>query len=197
MSLSDPYIKEIPNALSEEFCEGLIKKFEEDDRKHPGLTFSGVTGMKVSMDLFISDIEDYAEEDGTLYRSLSEHTDGYVAGLPNGLGPEMLNVQDTGYNIQRTRVGEGYVWHDDSHVTSDGDSRIITFIWYLNDVHEGGETEFSCGVRVKPETGKLLLFPATWSYKHRGCRPISNDKYIVTGWFYTQKLITTHDTVLR
>jgi hypothetical protein len=37
---------------------------------------------------------------------------------------------------------------------------------------------------VKPEAGKLLFFPATWTYPHRGMMPISNDKYIITGWIY-------------
>jgi hypothetical protein len=33
-------------------------------------------------------------------------------------------------------------------------------------------------------TGKLLLFPASWVFPHRGKMPISEDKYIVTGWFH-------------
>ena len=61
--------------------------------------------------------------------------------------------------------------------------RIVTFLFYLNDVEEGGETFFYNG-KVKPEAGKLILFPATWTYNHKGNMPISNDKYIVTGWFY-------------
>ena len=63
--------------------------------------------------------------------------------------------------------------------------RIITFLWYLNTVEEGGETEFFNGrISIKPEKGKLLLFPSTWTYIHRGNMPISNDKYILTGWIY-------------
>jgi hypothetical protein len=52
----------------------------------------------------------------------------------------------------------------------------------LNDVYEGGETEFVDGTLIKPERGKLIIFPAYWNYHHQGRPPISNTKYIVTGW---------------
>lgn len=66
-------------------------------------------------------------------------------------------------------------------------SRFLSFIWYLNDVEIGGETEFLNG-KVTPSTGKIVLFPATWTYLHKGCMPISNDKYIITGWIGTKML---------
>jgi hypothetical protein len=59
--------------------------------------------------------------------------------------------------------------------------RLLTFIWYLNDVTDGGETEFING-KIKPKTGKLLIFPSSWNYYHKGNMPLSNDKYIITGW---------------
>jgi hypothetical protein len=49
---------------------------------------------------------------------------------------------------------------------------------------EGGETELCIDLKIKPEKGKLLIFPASWLYPHSGKMPISNDKYIVTGWIY-------------
>jgi hypothetical protein len=52
-------------------------------------------------------------------------------------------------------------------------------------VNEGGETEFFNGrIKIKPEKGKLLLFPSTWTFMHKGNTPISSNKYIVTGWLY-------------
>jgi hypothetical protein len=60
-------------------------------------------------------------------------------------------------------------------------------ILLLNDVNEGGETYFIDG-KVKPTTGKLLLFPATWTYLHKGDIPRSNSKYIITGWLYNNSI---------
>jgi len=34
-------------------------------------------------------------------------------------------------------------------------------------------------LQVSPECGTILIFPATWTYLHRGNTPISNDKYIL------------------
>lgn len=87
--------------------------------------------------------------------------------------------------IQRYEKNKGkYIWHNDARIEKQSSRyRVITFLWYLNDVHEGGETGF-VNYSVKPETGKLLFFPSDWSYPHRGNVPISNDKYIMTGWVY-------------
>jgi hypothetical protein len=62
--------------------------------------------------------------------------------------------------------------------------RIITYLWYLNDVEEGGETVLEDNIFIKPTIGKLLLFPACWTYPHCGRIPISSNKYIITGWIY-------------
>ena len=88
-----------------------------------------------------------------------------------------------GVKLQRTRKTEGYhVWHaEDSAKELSG--RLLTFILYLNDVEEGGETELLYqSLRIKPEKGKFILFPATFTHTHRGNPPISNSKYIATGW---------------
>lgn len=85
--------------------------------------------------------------------------------------------------IQVTRPGEGFHnWHYDNsgHTVMDREFVIIT---YLNDDFEGGETEFLYqGVRVKPETGKTVVFPASYTHMHRGNPPIGGTKYIATTW---------------
>ena len=61
---------------------------------------------------------------------------------------------------------------------------VITYIFYLNDVEEGGETEIRRKCKIKSKAGKLLLFPSCWTFPHRGVMPISDNKYIITGWLY-------------
>ena len=62
--------------------------------------------------------------------------------------------------------------------------RKLTFIWYLNDIKDGGYTEFIDGTKIKPEVGKLVIFPASWEFLHRGVPPKSEDKYLCTGWVH-------------
>ena len=61
--------------------------------------------------------------------------------------------------------------------------RAFVFSVYLNDVEEGGETEFlHFSKRVKPKTGRIVIWPAAFPYIHRGNPPLSGEKYILTSW---------------
>lgn len=87
--------------------------------------------------------------------------------------------------VQKTEIGQGYhIWHNEDTGVQNT-NRLLTFVCYLNDVDEGGETEFLYyPKRVKPKKGKLVLFPGSFTHTHRGNPPISNTKYIITGWVY-------------
>ena len=83
--------------------------------------------------------------------------------------------------LQKTKPGEAYhAWHienTDLHTRN----RILAFILYLNTVEEG-ETEFlDQHLKVKPEEGKLIIWPAYFTHTHKGLPP-KQDKYIITGW---------------
>jgi hypothetical protein len=85
--------------------------------------------------------------------------------------------------IQKTEPGEGYhVWHCEnaSRITN---SRLLSWIVYLNDDFEAGETEFLYQqLRCKPKQGSVIIFPACFTHVHRGNPPIKGTKYILTGW---------------
>ena len=61
-------------------------------------------------------------------------------------------------------------------------------IWYLNDVKDGGYTEFIDGTRIQPEAGKLIIFPSTWDFLHRGVSPKTETKYLCTGWVHAEMM---------
>ena len=79
---------------------------------------------------------------------------------------------------------EGYhVWHIGMAHIEMPQYRVIVFSIYLNDVEEGGETEFlHQSVRVKPKKGRIVFWPASYPFVHRGNPPLKGEKYIVTGW---------------
>jgi hypothetical protein len=61
--------------------------------------------------------------------------------------------------------------------------RVLLFMFYLNDVEEGGETEFYYQNRkIAPKKGSMVIAPGYFTHTHRGNKPISNDKYILTSW---------------
>lgn len=61
--------------------------------------------------------------------------------------------------------------------------RVLLFMYYLNDVREGGETEFYYQQRLlRPTRGQLVFAPSGFTHTHKGHIPLSNDKYILTSW---------------
>ncbi len=61
--------------------------------------------------------------------------------------------------------------------------RTLLFMFYLNDVAEGGQTEFYYQQKsIQPAQGRMVIAPAYFTHTHRGCTPVSSDKYILTSW---------------
>jgi len=99
---------------------------------------------------------------------------------------------DTAYNsflftdmkIQKTLPTEGYhVWHIEHGKGFSNEPRAFVFSVYLNDVKEGGETEFlHFSKRVQPKAGRIVIWPAGFPYLHRGNPPLDGEKYILTSW---------------
>ncbi len=92
--------------------------------------------------------------------------------------------QFTNLKIQKTLPTEGYhVWHIEHGKGYENEARAFVFSIYLNDVEEGGETEFlHFSKRVKPKKGRIVIWPAAFPYLHRGNPPLSGEKYIITSW---------------
>ena len=62
-------------------------------------------------------------------------------------------------------------------------NRHLVFMTYLNDVNNGGETEFlNQRIKFKPQKGLTLVWPADWTHSHRGLVSLTETKYITTGW---------------
>lgn len=98
-------------------------------------------------------------------------------------------------NMQKYLQNKGgyFHWHSEfyPHPTDpDQDSLHRTLLWmvYLNDVEEGGETEFYYqNLKSKPKQGTLVIAPADFTHTHRGNMPISGNKYIFTSWILFNK----------
>jgi len=86
-------------------------------------------------------------------------------------------------NLQKTAPTEGYhAFHSENHAWR-AEGRTLAWMVYLNNVSEGGETEFLYQKRkVKPSKGTVVIWPAGFTHLHRGNPPMT-DKYIATGWY--------------
>lgn len=109
-------------------------------------------------------------------------------GLPNiqNLVQYLFRIGDI--NAQKYQAGEGGYpyWHSENYPQkphNDALHRMLLFMFYLNDVDDGGETDFFYqDLSIKPKAGRMVIAPAYFTHTHRGNVPVSNDKYILTSW---------------
>lgn len=175
------YVYALDAALSADFCQRVIDKFESDPRKQKGMIGEGVfrPDIKRSLDLQVSGVVDWEQEDEVFVTSLRSS----LAFLSKTFPHTSFDGSDEGYQIQKTLPGDFYVRHVDWAPTQA--TRSFVVIWYLNDVDSGGETFFEYqNLKVKPEVGKMLIFPPYWMFPHQGLTPVSGTKYICTSWMH-------------
>ena len=88
-------------------------------------------------------------------------------------------------NLQHYAPNEGFFdWHCErgSHQSH---QRALVFMTYLNDVNDGGETEFHFQqMKVKAVKGKTVIWPTDFTHLHRCITSPTEHKYIATGWFH-------------
>lgn len=175
------YIRVYDQALQPDFCSNLIAGFEHSTELQnrngkgvrPGLDNSAWTEMNVGrladkafLGFFLLQIE----------RFLAQYNRDVPLTIPIPLRPRTDNL-----TLKRYRAGANEVFEPHFDALDDRASRYMVFLWYLNDVAEGGETEFcELGIKVAPRTGRLLMFPPYWMYQHAGRAPLSGDKYILS-----------------
>ena len=191
--LTDPYIWVYDDAIPVKKCQEIIEKFDAFPHKTQGRTGAGIDiKIKKSTDCMVSDHDCWSEIDKEfeglihfLIQKYSEHLEKNITGFSSFVTGEKTrfqvpldgNVYDTGYQIQRTEIGDGYIWHHDYEKY-----RVLTYILYLNTVEEGW-TQFYNGDQVSPKAGRCVMFPATWTYYHQGYPP-KETKYLMTGWVH-------------
>ena len=177
------------------FDEGLIDACIEvfDDMEERGLTLSRKESHDGSHKHLRADSSIfYSAMDCMLSKPMqdmmeiinSEIIDSWLNEYPvikTGLYKELYT---SNMKIQKTRLTEGYHnWHSE-HTSKMQDVRtILAFMVYLNDVDEGGETEFLYqSKRIQPRRNTFIIWPAGFTHTHRGNPPLSGEKYVITGW---------------
>jgi len=177
------FVFEKTNALPKAFCEDVVSRFEKDEegqyKGRIGQLADEDNSIKKSTDLVVSGKKHWKDVDKALFQSLGKAILEFRETYPFFKGP----FKDMGYGLQRTNPGEHYHWHIDGG-SHDFSHRQLVAIWYLNDVDgPGGETEFLFqDIKIKPELGKLILFPPFWTHEHRGVTLDKGVKYIATTW---------------
>ena len=192
----DDYILEIPDFLPSDLCASIVRRFENDSRKKHGYFYYDVNGTMVERDkmnteLMITGLEGWSDID-TLFRNYTMKAyDTYMTRLDTYFQKynDVYHVYDrelstrrvsfTPFPIQRIDTGGQYDWHHDGNLDA---PYFVQALFYLNTLEDGdgGCTEFTNGRKVRPETGKLLVYPCSWTFLHTGGKVLRGPKYICT-----------------
>jgi hypothetical protein len=185
------FIYECEGLFSSTFCDHVIKKFEESDYKVSGITMSNLAdnSQKKSLDLPTYKNPQWTQETQYFLHILKIGIKKYVRFIQDMQVDDQIKEEISGClnksfihppQIQKTVAGGYFHWHHDECGLVN--PRMITYIIYLNDVDEdsGGSTEFACGKVIQPKAGKIVFFPSTWTYYHRGKTLENGVKYIAT-----------------
>ncbi|KAJ4716174.1 putative Prolyl 4-hydroxylase alpha subunit [Melia azedarach] len=194
-----------PNFATAEQCQSIIEMAKS--RLKPSLlalrkgeTFESTKGTRTSSGTFIS-----ASEDKTGTLDFIEEKIARATMIPKTHGEE--------FNVLRYEIGQKYDSHYDAfNPTEYGpqtSQRMASFLLYLSDVEEGGETMFpfengfkmtpgfdfkKClGLKVKPHRGDGLLFYSLFpngtidrTSLHGSCPVIKGEKWVATKWIRDQ-----------
>ena len=187
----DNFIGVYDNAFSEDYCDRLIQHFEWCQRANR--TYSRPEAERFKRDESVSLNPVGTHEINFMTPNIMEFMDEFNDRFWNTCYKDYMNRYSVlsdydnhtiyAYKVQKTEPGGGYhVWHcEDGCKTFMG--RTGVYILYLNDVDEGGETEFLyMSKRVPAKKGRLVIFPPNYPWAHRGNPPLSGTKYIMTGW---------------
>ncbi len=185
----DNFIGVYDNYITKDDCDKAIRLYEEQDKFNN--TINRIGGEKASITekqdqqyfAYGGNIDVWWEELKPMMVNFDLAWNHY---LKNVGADDCYRVpfHFTCLKIQKTLPTEGYhVWHIEHGKGFDNEPRAFVFSIYLNDVEEGGETEFlHFSKRTKPKTGRIVIWPAGFPYLHRGNPPLSGEKYILTSW---------------
>ena len=176
-----------PTKFPDELCSQIIKEFKYIQNTKPSaiVNFSHLPLHRQDKVTFLDDFNlqnDFSSELGV---QVNEYLDEVLREyLANFETLKTMSLRSIKQKVQETDIGGGYhIWHCEQG-NIDTQDRVLTWTIYLNDVEEGGETEFLYqSRRIKSEKGNIVIFPAYFTHTHRGNPPISNKKYRVTGWY--------------
>jgi hypothetical protein len=181
----DEFIGIYDNFFDESYIDAVIDFFEKCDR-------DGMA-QPSSDDKLDRDMDEVFFNDPALVQRMPDNFAGYFYKV---LWDEMYPLYVDKFNIlKRPRMtamlvkmkrikpsGGFHSWHCEGFEPVPQRQLVVQL--YLNDVDEGGETEFLYqSKRIKPKRNRALIWPADWTYTHRGNPPLGKQvKYILTTW---------------
>lgn len=171
------------NVLDQDTCKFAINLFEENTSRHERKDFIlGSKFTQLNVTEHLNDLSEATQFHKLIFSKVLEYKQIYYDKVGKKLFPLQNSFEQLRIKKYNNDNHDCFDYHVDvmDHQTA---KRFLSFFWYLNDVFVGGETIFE-DVTIKPETGKLVIFPPLWMFPHEGKHPISNEKYLLSTYLH-------------
>ena len=170
-------IKIYDNALPDVICKGLIDVFEKNTEHHEFIDYNSCPCFT---QLNLNDF--YPNTVPPLIPYLVELYKKYKKDIKSKYIPPLKDIEKFRIKRYNTSGHERFDEHVDV-TDSISSRRAIAFLFYLND--NDGNTLFPLhNLNIKPVSGRVIVFPPTWEYPHKGLPPRSNSKYIMSTYVH-------------
>tara|TARA_B000000532_G_scaffold193583_1_gene159530 strand:- start:182 stop:784 length:603 start_codon:yes stop_codon:yes gene_type:complete len=185
----NPHFIGMWNINDNNLCKNIIKFFEENSELHrKGKAGDHVNDkVKKTTDITINP-NNLFEKKYNIFNTYFEYLHkcflDYREDFPY-LKDFLKKITIGPFNLQKYLPGDHFSAIHCERTDLQSLHRIFAWMTYLNDVSEtdGGSTDFNYyKVKVQPECGKTLIWPAEWTHAHAGSILKKGKKYIITGW---------------
>lgn len=186
MQLAD-LVRIYPGRLSVEDCQQLIEGFE--DRAADHVIHQGEGSAPRFAELNLTQCWEKGHE--LAFGAILPAFESYSRDLKITAQqwPEDLAFEELRMKRYRAGTDDCFPEHVDvgDHASA---RRFLSALLYLNDVEEGGETEFlpwgddHVSRSWFPRAGSVLVFPPLWPWLHAGRPPLSGPKYILSTYLH-------------
>ena len=175
------YVRVYDEDLERAFCKRMIDSFNGLSRFHQPNGKGHYAGLEDSSwtELNVTRMSDPGFQGFFRHRiDLALERYNRDIGLPIAV-PNSPKIADLIIKRYRPERGEKFQLHFDA--VHQAANRYLVLLWYLNDVAEGGHTQFPMlDLAVAPVAGRLLMFPPYWMYQHAGQPAPGQEKFILS-----------------
>lgn len=168
------------NVLDSKLCNDIIQVFESNPDKHERID-NDFKPAFTQLDL-TDNSSAYTDIHNKLIKLTFEYRDKYYKHVCDKVFPDKHAFEH--FRIKKYNPGGNDRF--DTHVDVQDYSsarRFLSFMWYLNEIKDSGETVFS-DLTITPKQGKLVVFPPLWMFPHRGNPPQKEPKYIISTYLH-------------
>ncbi len=177
--ITENFIGVYDSVIPESLCKDLIHTF--DTNKAEAVLNKGLPNFSQML------IKTTKELEKVVIKALSLYQDTYpehVKWFPSRLFPNLECFRVKNY---RANTEDRYDLHIDVE-DKEMAVRYLSFLFYLSDGFEGGETIFpEFNIEIKPKAGRVLMFPPVWTHPHYARKVTGDkDKYVMSTYLHYQ-----------